>query len=430
MICCIGIGQLNKNLYFLLLATLFMILSNFIYGIEDFKNIFGEKFFAYESILKNHTSLQSLMKYFGIAALSFLLYRYENLQVKNKSKNNNDNNSDSELKNKKPKFFLIHNDIEDEIDNTKYIAQILFIGFLLGFIELIDEFFFLVAPPDTDFWTFEIFFASFFMGKIFKTKLYKHQIFAMIFIIFFCSPMKAFLLYKHYEKDNYNLYQLFIVIPAYLLIIFIRSYVYTKIKWLIDIRYFTISKILLIYGLFGFFLSIIINILANTNDYLEKKYGNKTSQSYSINWWKFIVEVILIILYMCLNFGSKFYFMKTLKFFSPIHVLVITSFYYIIIKFIKNINELFNLFHNDTNTDTDTDKNQMIICSFLINIFSFFGYLVFVELIELRCFGCNYNLKKNIIDRCREDHVTNIELMVEGNQLDDSGRTYSSESFA
>ena len=289
MICCIGIGQLNKNLYFLLLATLFMILSNFIYGIEDFKNIFGEKFFAYESILKNHTSLQSLMKYFGIAALSFLLYRYENLQVKNKSKNNNDNNSDSELKNKKPKFFLIHNDIEDEIDNTKYIAQILFIGFLLGFIELIDEFFFLVAPPDTDFWTFEIFFASFFMGKIFKTKLYKHQIFAMIFIIFFCSPMKAFLLYKRYEKDNYNLYLLFIVIPAYLLIIFIRSYVYTKIKWLIDIRYFTISKILLIYGLFGFFLSIIINILANTIDYLEIKYGNKTSQSYSINWWKFIV---------------------------------------------------------------------------------------------------------------------------------------------
>ena len=188
MNCCIGIGQLIKNLYFLLLASIFRLLNKFIYGIKEFENI-GKRFYIYKSIINDNIILQSIMKFFGITALSFLYCKYENQQIDHTILNSNNYNlqnwekSDSyESKNEKSKFPLIYNEVE--IDNTKFTAQILFIGFLLAFVELADQFYFLAAPSNTDYWTFEILFASFFIRKIFKTKLYAHQIFSLFFVIF------------------------------------------------------------------------------------------------------------------------------------------------------------------------------------------------------------------------------------------------------
>ena len=89
-----------------------------------------------------------------------------------------------------------------------------------------------------------------------------------------------FLEAKNYSFDNYLLF-----IPSYILIVLIRSYVSTKIKWLIDKRYISISKMLFIYGLFVFFISLVIFILTSIiPGYVGEKFGNIFPQFYLINW--------------------------------------------------------------------------------------------------------------------------------------------------
>ena len=109
-----------------------------------------------------------------------------------------------------------------------------------------------------------------------------------------------------------NLVSLF-YIPIYLLIEVIRSYNWTKIKWLIDIRYVSIQTILIIYGLFGLFTSLMFYILNSRFNWLvNEKFENIFSKSYSIDWGKFIIEIILFNFYIVLYYFKIFYDVQTL----------------------------------------------------------------------------------------------------------------------
>ena len=76
---CIGLGKIYKNLYILLIATLFKILSTLIYGINDLI-YYEEPLFkdSNYSVLKNQKLFQSVMRFFGIAILSFAYSKYKN----------------------------------------------------------------------------------------------------------------------------------------------------------------------------------------------------------------------------------------------------------------------------------------------------------------------------------------------------------------
>ena len=427
MSCCIGLGKVKNALWYLLLAALFRSLNHLIYGLKDQDGDGEISFYAHGSILKDHKLLQSIIKFFGITVLSFLYFKIENQEIKKttlKTDLNKEEISDSIVsKNENSKFLLIYNEVE--IDNEKYISQILFIGFMLGFVELMDQFYYLAAPKGTDYWIFEILFTAIFIKRIFKIKLYRHQIFSVFFIVILCSIMKI-LSFLEIKKGPINLVDI-LFISYYLLICFIRSYVYTKIKWFMDIRYISNSKILLIYGIFGFLISVIIYIFTNIfPGYIGEKFGNFSPVPNSINWREFIIEIILINAYMVLNFFTKYYYMLVLKIFSPVHVLIITALYYFLNKIIRFIKDKF---FEKENSDND-GSNLLFYYSILFNIFGFFGYLVFVELIELKCCGCNYNLRKKIIRRSRFEAIGDMGLTEEGNQLNDSSQiSISSESF-
>ena len=234
----------------------------------------------------------------------------------------------------------------------------------------------------------------------------------MFFLTFVCSLLKLLLFL---DINNYQFNSKFLFIPCYILIVLIKAYTYTKIKWLIDIRYISISKMLFIYGVFGFLISLIICIFTcNFPGFIGDAFGNFPSQSYSINWWEFIIEIFLIIVFMGLNFLIKFYNLMTLKIFSPIHVLIISSGYYLVIRIILILNSFTHLFYDGR----ESGDNTMSVYTILINIFAIFGYLVFVEVIELKCCGCNYNLKKSIINRSRIETI-DIQLYAEINKNDE-----------
>ena len=401
---CIGLGKIYKNLYILLIATLFKILSTLIYGINDLI-YYEEPLFkdSNYSVLKNQKLFQSVMRFFGIAILSFAYSKYKNLQKKNINSNNinfnldNSEKSDSlESISEPSKFILIHNEVEVELDNTKDVPKVLFIGFLLVLVELAAQFYNVKALPETDFWTFEILFTGFFMVKIFKIELYIHQIFSICFIVILCSLMKVKLIYEKQKDDGFNSKLFFIL--CYIFILVIKSYVYTKIKWLMDIRYITIPQILFLYGLFGFFISLVICILASI--FIGSFWEGFIDYNFlpiSIGFGDFMKEIGLIIAYMCFNFFTKFYYMKTLETFTPIHVLANDSFYYLFIQIV------YLIFQRER-------ENFLIINYVFSNIFSILGYVIYVELIELKFCGCDYNLKKNITKRSRSDAIESIKL--------------------
>ena len=416
MRCFIGVGELNKNLYILLLAVLFKVLSEFIYGVKYPLNAKEKSLYFYDSKLKKNLIVQSICKFLGITVLSFIYYKYENHQVNNKEHDSNDNNLINSKKSEKngttkENFTLIYN--KKGPNNTKYIVQILLMGFLLGFLELIIQIYNSFAAAHSDYWTFEILFTALFMRKIFKINLYNHQLFSILFIAILCSLTK-FLLFLHKQNNKFNLNLLFI--PGYILIVLIRSYVYTKIKWIIDIRYISILKMLFIYGAFGLFLSLIICILTKIiPGNVDDNIGNTYDDLNSISWWQYIIEIILIIFYMCLKFFYKFCYMLTLKNFSPMHVLVNDTIYYLIIRIFLVINKFLDILYDDENRDEYFDDAKVVIYSVLNHIFAFFGYLVFVELVELKFCNCDYDLRKNIIKRSRVDSIGSNILNEEEN---------------
>ena len=79
----IGLGKIYKNLYILLLAALFKILSTLIYGINNLEYCEEPLFNEYNySILQKQKLFQSVMRFFGIAILSFAYSKYKNRKKK------------------------------------------------------------------------------------------------------------------------------------------------------------------------------------------------------------------------------------------------------------------------------------------------------------------------------------------------------------
>ena len=400
MECCIGLGQVDKKLYILLLATLFRILTTFIYGKNSLEYYEETSLFISRSALKEHIQLQSIMRYLGITILSAFCYIYINYISLNDLDDKEKSFSFYSKKEKK-KLRLIHNGLQ--IDSNKHILKILFTAFLLVSVEISEQIYNIFGPHDSDYWTIEILFNVYFIRKIFKIKLYKHQKYSVGFIIIVCSLLKLFTSIK--ANGDIIDYKLFYLPLIFLVILFIKSYTYTKIKWLMDIKYISIPKLLFIYGLIGFFTSLIIHIL--TNKYFisfGEKFGNNNLPTGPISCGKFIYETFLVIFYMFFSFLSKFYYMFTLKVFTPIHVLANNSLYYLFIQ----IAIFSKLIYDKINNNENEFDYLIIIYYVLSNIFSICGYVIYVELIELKFCGCDFNLKKNITKRSESDSNLNV----------------------
>jgi len=104
-----------------------------------------------------------------------------------------------------------------------------------------------------------------------KFKLYSHQKLAIYFNSTLCiAKMITIILsfvdgnssnYLWYTKE-YPFYKVFFGIIIYFVLISIRSYVNTKIKVYMDLKYISANKLLILYGIFGTIIYIIICLIA------------------------------------------------------------------------------------------------------------------------------------------------------------------------
>jgi len=102
---------------------------------------------------------------------------------------------------------------------------------------------------------------------MFKLKIYRHQMFAIFFNSFICLLFKlpSFILSLELkdEKSLYikNKWYIVLGLIIYVIIITIRSYSYAKMKWFIDLKYISLTKLLIFIGFIGIFVSSISCII-------------------------------------------------------------------------------------------------------------------------------------------------------------------------
>ena len=158
-------------------------------------------------------------------------------------------------------------------------------------------------------------------------------------------------------------------------------------------------EILFFQGIIESILGIITLIIMTKYDYID-------------NYWKFIEklnkkEIIIIILIILGRFLFHSMIMIIIDIFSP---------FYVFLVFVIGEITFFSV----------SMKNDpiIIISSIIFFSVSLFTILVFIELIELNCFGLSYMTKKNIVLRARLDSDLNLN-----NNEDDQGIAYKGYDF-
>ena len=382
-----------------------------------------------------------------IISLFFYIYQFKQIKnIFNKEKKNTQESNIIESQN----LIFNKNNQKDITISIKYLL----LFFILWIFEEQNISFFMDILKDLDFWMIEILIITYFNYKIFKVQVYKHQLFVIIYNLF---PIffKIITIYLSFiDKYNYNEYKykyndkengrslkiLYVVhklltpfgIIIYLFFITLRSFVNTKIKWYMDLKYFSVFKLLIFYGFIGTIINLIICIISTfikckdigdkdvydyickvkklngTEIYYENFFIYFSSNSYSyfnsgstyIEYDKYVIifEILTVILDVITFFFHKYFTILIIKHLTPVYVIFSFPIHYFFKKTISLFYDLIVI-----KRPFILDSIDYIYPKYCLDlsgdIFSIFGFLVYLEIIELKCCGLNHDYRKNIIKR-------------------------------
>ena len=433
----ISCGKINKSLLYIILMSLFMVLNQYIYGfiyIECFykMNIYKILYNALIDPTKKdfprHRVFDPLFSYLGVIALSLFIPKV------NKNNNNNNEDKDDTTIDKK-EIKLIHNDYSDYLKNFK--VKIIFIVTLILWVA--EENLLLIYVDilqDLDFWFFELIFISIIFSWNFVFKIYSHQKFGMALSIIVGSLLKIYNItisiistQKEEDKKFYQKYPFLCFFTIfYLLLIISRSYVNTYLKILMDLKFVSHRTLLMCYGLVGFIMCLLAGIFTSfvpcfdfINNYVCKiNYDNKMYFDEFINyyesWKNILVRLIVIVLGMGTFFLNKFFYTLVIKKYTPIHVIFsfpiqffIEKTFLLIFTSIYDVNQLF----------PEDNQLQKFLLDISGDVFSIFGFLIYLEMIELNFCGLNFNLEQNIINRGKSEYKRYSIITTEADKIKD-----------
>ena len=302
-----------------------------------------------------------------------------------------------------------------------------------------------------DFWMLELIVLHYLLVKFFNIEVFKHQKLMLWYCIlpFTLKVITIILSYldeyndkENNEKDNYQYSDnvekekliyveewriIFIGLGIYSILIILRAYMTTKIKWLIDKKYISASRIFFLYGIMGFFFCLIITIIATFrscgihNEYSLNYYfcrvkypqneedKEKKIQLYLDNFITYFsqffefssinsifeYEIIAISAGAIFFFFYKYCCIRIIEHLTPVHIILTFPPYYILNKLyllalnFKTIDKLFN----------DKYRSVNLFLDFFSDVISIFGYLVYLEIIELHFCKYDYNIRRNILER-------------------------------
>ena len=446
--CWIGFGELSRYHLYIVYYVLFVFMSSFIFSFKDVKDI-KVGLFGFTPILRNHPLIQSFLHSIGYILFGFLFYC---------CRGNDDDNKENQpsrisLHNFSQKilYFLQEKDIPEITDNShkdliykkknqekNIMHQILLISLYASLNIVLSNLCKALKFADFDLWIFNIFFTLLFMSYYLNLKIdqYKHQFYSLIFV--FISNL-IILIINTFLKDNSGVSSYtkiekfygskFVSIPLfmiYLFFSFIISMARVKAKVLMELKFLSPYKIIIVTGciclifnsialLFSSFFTCpdswnevckvklynvnntINNTINNTTDsknitYIDSMpiYFINLSNVYNEKKKLFFYELLLVIpSFIFLEFCRILFKLKMIFYFNPIYILVCDSIRYL-------MQYIFHLIFASDSEETNILKEILTI---LADLFSIIGYAIYVELIELRFLGFNDNTKKQIMER-------------------------------
>lgn len=404
---CISCGQINKYFGYIFLSVLFKLLQDLAFGTNYNNSFQGLNLFKMPN---DHFIIHELFGYMVVFFFSLIVFKCR----KNRPKNILISKAESDQ------------DQKEEDHSKKYFVTLLFI-IILWVIEVQLKQLYIDFLKNLDFWMLELIIMFYFMKKLFNVELYKHQKLSFLIIIFpfifkVCTIILSII--SHDENDPgflYIDYKLLIPIGIilYIILLISESYILTTIKFFMDIRFISIPKVLIYFGLFGSIISLIIVILSShiKCPYFEKsicqlnyiEHNNKTIyylENYKIYFSDLkenIIEEIIINLLGQFSFlFDCFFSLLVIKHLSPIHKIFSTPLYFFSQKTLLVIINLCK-----EHTFFSKNKIKYIHLKFTLDItsdlVSIVGLMIYLEIFEFNFCDFNYDTRKSISIRAIDD---------------------------
>ena len=436
---CIKLGKWYSSYKYLFFAIIFSLLKDVAFGSTNYASFRDLKLLNAENI-SNCFLVRESFCYLFSAIIFFIFYK-----IHNKNSGENDPTSvlssqnleiNESIRRPTSELELIH--VEQEI--REYPNKILLLIIFLWVLE--EEFisYFNNIMLHLDFWMLELIIVHFFMKKMLKNEVYSHQKlmlwFCIVpFILKLTTIILSFCDEKNPTKNNEYKYSdeidklkiIYVAIPwlwtlgliIYFILIFLRSYINTKIKWLIDLKYISSIKIFILFNIIGFIFCTLISILVSflpCNESNEKdgfytfkdyfctvRYENQKYIDNFIVYFKELhtnhdnyLEIISLVLGVIFFCFYKFFCLKVIEFLSPVYLIFSFPIYYV-------FNKIYLLFLNFFKSGewilNMTYSWHKLILDFSSDFFAIIGYLIYLEIIELHCYKFDYNIRRNINDR-------------------------------
>ena len=455
----IALGKFNKYNIYILISFLCEFLMDLLFGLNSSNKKKPARFFSFRAKIKDHALLDNFIRISSIFFGGIILYFVEKT---NKLKNNKEISIEDYEKLKSNIF---------KEKSSAVTLDFVFIGIVFSLYIILKDFISL-ASSNLGLWSFEIMYICIFSRFIFKSKIYKHiKIAIYIMLVIAVSDFLIFVLpfTKHENTENKNeltdknvFDKIIIRFGAYAIpLIFIaneikhiqRDYCWIKAKYLMDIKSYPPYKIFLSIGCIGIlfiitFFSIFtyvpcktfnnIDIIGNNyfyNNsskpiklYLEycplKDYDENTktlylfydsmkliSREYSNIDKENMLEIFLLIpLYFIFNLVNEVSRLMIVRYTDPNNIIVYKNFYY----FMKRIIQIII---------NKGDEQYITYIQFFIlefeELIGIIGCLIYIEVLELKFCGFDYELKKNIYKRSFNDFIEGFNMMKKEFPLED-----------
>ena len=267
MVMLIKFGDYNNNYKYIFFAALF----NYFSLVVNNGNL-NQFLSSFEIIQKEtddlyiHPFISDIFNYIGIIIISFILYK-----IKEKKSGINKQNNKNIIENNVSEIKLIHNNVKENINENISLLNLIFI---LSYWIIIDHITRIIESLMIfDYWMFELFCICLIVSYVFKIKIYSHQKLGIIINSLTCLIIviiKYIIINNHFnENKEENIYYFSIknkwFIPLsiiiYFFIIISTSYIYVKLKFYMDLKFISSTKLLILYGIIGFVFSTIACII-------------------------------------------------------------------------------------------------------------------------------------------------------------------------
>ena len=445
-------GKWNKNYKYIVLTTIFAFLTHYIFGftfndfMDDIKlfnqtihkdnkdNITGNCSPNDNDFNKdnNHIIINYIFRYLGLILFSFGLYIYELL---NKKKNFKINLEDNISNSSSSSIKLIHNNSEENAKNKIIISPtfILIIMIIMVLQEISEDIFYSSNLRGLNFWMLELPLLSYFNLKYFKFKIFRHHKLVIYLNLIVCSILRIIYLILIMNDNNVNdndkckvnfvqdYKKFWGVIPlgiiTSLIIMIYRAFALSEIKVLMQYKYISPIKLLIIYGIIGTIITTIIGLISTfiectaINSSLDMKICNiEKDKTYFFENFKIwaedinIGQTIFLLIGIIMNCFYRLFYFLIIKNLTAIHILfsnLFSTYFLVIIGSLKMY-----IYNHSYFQQYKFYVNAFI---FLIHIIIFVGLLIYLEMIELDFCNLNYNLRKSIIDRSIQDSSLEID---------------------